>query len=195
MHAFAIPKWCVCDKLFVFSPRRQNKRRTFYIDPRCHPQTIAVVQTRAKYVFASNRPTYECYVKKSVGLTRKRKRYIIVFQYFLVPLISLFHRRVAATSGWRRCWSFLMRWTSPGKMWAGCSSSTQTPTARWKISRPSWTGPTREGWGRFDRGTKVKAQNEPCSRATASLWLLCIKRIWIRFSTLNVFALFTAALI
>uniref|UniRef100_A0A8C9T9J3 glycine dehydrogenase (aminomethyl-transferring) n=1 Tax=Scleropages formosus TaxID=113540 RepID=A0A8C9T9J3_SCLFO len=27
---------------------RQNKRRTFYIDPRCHPQTIAVVQTRAK---------------------------------------------------------------------------------------------------------------------------------------------------
>uniref|UniRef100_A0A8C4I6W7 glycine dehydrogenase (aminomethyl-transferring) n=1 Tax=Dicentrarchus labrax TaxID=13489 RepID=A0A8C4I6W7_DICLA len=29
---------------------RQNKRRTFYIDPRCHPQTIAVVQTRAKYV-------------------------------------------------------------------------------------------------------------------------------------------------
>lgn len=33
--------------LFVFF--RQNKRRTFYIDPRCHPQTIAVVQTRAKY--------------------------------------------------------------------------------------------------------------------------------------------------
>uniref|UniRef100_A0A8C9Y873 glycine dehydrogenase (aminomethyl-transferring) n=1 Tax=Sander lucioperca TaxID=283035 RepID=A0A8C9Y873_SANLU len=29
---------------------RQNKRRNFYIDPRCHPQTIAVVQTRAKYV-------------------------------------------------------------------------------------------------------------------------------------------------
>uniref|UniRef100_A0A665WEN5 glycine dehydrogenase (aminomethyl-transferring) n=1 Tax=Echeneis naucrates TaxID=173247 RepID=A0A665WEN5_ECHNA len=29
---------------------RQNKRRTFYIDPHCHPQTIAVVQTRAKYV-------------------------------------------------------------------------------------------------------------------------------------------------
>uniref|UniRef100_A0A8C2YVU9 glycine dehydrogenase (aminomethyl-transferring) n=1 Tax=Cyclopterus lumpus TaxID=8103 RepID=A0A8C2YVU9_CYCLU len=29
---------------------RQNKRRTFYIDPRCHPQTIAVVQTRAKYI-------------------------------------------------------------------------------------------------------------------------------------------------
>uniref|UniRef100_A0A8C7VA17 glycine dehydrogenase (aminomethyl-transferring) n=1 Tax=Oncorhynchus mykiss TaxID=8022 RepID=A0A8C7VA17_ONCMY len=28
---------------------RQNKRRTFYIDSRCHPQTIAVVQTRAKY--------------------------------------------------------------------------------------------------------------------------------------------------
>uniref|UniRef100_A0A8C4ZYG1 glycine dehydrogenase (aminomethyl-transferring) n=1 Tax=Gadus morhua TaxID=8049 RepID=A0A8C4ZYG1_GADMO len=26
---------------------RQNKRRTFYVDPRCHPQTIAVVQTRA----------------------------------------------------------------------------------------------------------------------------------------------------
>uniref|UniRef100_A0A673X8G4 glycine dehydrogenase (aminomethyl-transferring) n=1 Tax=Salmo trutta TaxID=8032 RepID=A0A673X8G4_SALTR len=26
---------------------RQNKRRTFYIDSRCHPQTIAVVQTRA----------------------------------------------------------------------------------------------------------------------------------------------------
>lgn len=35
---------------FAFAPRRQNKRRTFYIDPRCHPQTIAVVQTRAKYV-------------------------------------------------------------------------------------------------------------------------------------------------
>ncbi|CAB1321703.1 unnamed protein product, partial [Coregonus sp. 'balchen'] len=29
---------------------RQNKRRTFYIDPRCHPQTIAVVQTRANYI-------------------------------------------------------------------------------------------------------------------------------------------------
>uniref|UniRef100_A0A7N6AHR2 glycine dehydrogenase (aminomethyl-transferring) n=1 Tax=Anabas testudineus TaxID=64144 RepID=A0A7N6AHR2_ANATE len=29
---------------------RQNKKRTFYIDPRCHPQTIAVVQTRAKYL-------------------------------------------------------------------------------------------------------------------------------------------------
>uniref|UniRef100_A0A669BNQ3 glycine dehydrogenase (aminomethyl-transferring) n=1 Tax=Oreochromis niloticus TaxID=8128 RepID=A0A669BNQ3_ORENI len=29
---------------------RQNKRRTFYVDPRCHPQTIAVVQTRAKYI-------------------------------------------------------------------------------------------------------------------------------------------------
>lgn len=36
--------------LLVFTPHRQNKRRTFYIDPRCHPQTIAVVQTRAKYV-------------------------------------------------------------------------------------------------------------------------------------------------
>lgn len=39
------------DLLLVFRPCRQNKRRTFYIDPRCHPQTIAVVQTRAKYVF------------------------------------------------------------------------------------------------------------------------------------------------
>ncbi|XP_064164076.1 glycine dehydrogenase (decarboxylating), mitochondrial-like [Anguilla rostrata] len=29
---------------------RKNKRRTFYIDPRCHPQTIAVVQTRARYI-------------------------------------------------------------------------------------------------------------------------------------------------
>uniref|UniRef100_A0A8C7SLR0 glycine dehydrogenase (aminomethyl-transferring) n=1 Tax=Oncorhynchus mykiss TaxID=8022 RepID=A0A8C7SLR0_ONCMY len=29
---------------------RQNKRRTFYIDPRCHPQTIAVVQTRYLYL-------------------------------------------------------------------------------------------------------------------------------------------------
>uniref|UniRef100_A0A8C6UN93 glycine dehydrogenase (aminomethyl-transferring) n=1 Tax=Neogobius melanostomus TaxID=47308 RepID=A0A8C6UN93_9GOBI len=28
---------------------RQNKKRTFYIDPRCHPQTIAVVETRANY--------------------------------------------------------------------------------------------------------------------------------------------------
>lgn len=41
---------CHSDQLFVFIPYRQNKRRTFYIDPRCHPQTIAVVQTRAKYV-------------------------------------------------------------------------------------------------------------------------------------------------
>lgn len=46
----------VCDGLTVameasvgcFVSHRQNKRRTFYIDPRCHPQTIAVVQTRAK---------------------------------------------------------------------------------------------------------------------------------------------------
>lgn len=29
---------------------RQNKRMIFYIDPRCHPQTIAVVQTRANYI-------------------------------------------------------------------------------------------------------------------------------------------------
>lgn len=42
---------CHSDQSFVFTPHRQNKRRTFYIDPRCHPQTIAVVQTRAKYVF------------------------------------------------------------------------------------------------------------------------------------------------
>lgn len=38
----------------IFAPHRQNKRRTFFIDPRCHPQTIAVVQTRAKYVFYSS---------------------------------------------------------------------------------------------------------------------------------------------
>lgn len=35
--------------LLIFASHRQNKRRTFYVDPRCHPQTIAVVQTRAKY--------------------------------------------------------------------------------------------------------------------------------------------------
>uniref|UniRef100_A0AAX7URP0 glycine dehydrogenase (aminomethyl-transferring) n=1 Tax=Astatotilapia calliptera TaxID=8154 RepID=A0AAX7URP0_ASTCA len=33
---------------------RQNKRRTFYVDPRCHPQTIAVVQTRAKMILITN---------------------------------------------------------------------------------------------------------------------------------------------
>uniref|UniRef100_A0A8C9P1R8 glycine dehydrogenase (aminomethyl-transferring) n=1 Tax=Spermophilus dauricus TaxID=99837 RepID=A0A8C9P1R8_SPEDA len=28
---------------------RHNKRRKFFVDPRCHPQTIAVIQTRAKH--------------------------------------------------------------------------------------------------------------------------------------------------
>ena len=28
---------------------RHNKRRKFFVYPRCHPQTIAVVQTQAKY--------------------------------------------------------------------------------------------------------------------------------------------------
>ncbi|KAI1904809.1 hypothetical protein AGOR_G00009500 [Albula goreensis] len=29
---------------------RKNKKKLFYIDPRCHPQTIAVVKTRANYI-------------------------------------------------------------------------------------------------------------------------------------------------
>lgn len=32
---------------------RHNKRRKFFVDPRCHPQTIAVVLTRANYIGVS----------------------------------------------------------------------------------------------------------------------------------------------
>lgn len=53
---------------------------------------------------------------------------------------------LAATSEWRRCWSCLMRWTSVGKMWLACSSSTQTLTAGWRTSPLWWTGLTKEGW-------------------------------------------------
>lgn len=50
-----------------FTPHRQNKRRTFYIDPRCHPQTIAVVQTRAKYVFYTHNQCTRYPAKTSVA--------------------------------------------------------------------------------------------------------------------------------
>ena len=33
---------------------RHNKRRKFFIDKRCHPQTIGVVETRARYRKTSN---------------------------------------------------------------------------------------------------------------------------------------------
>lgn len=55
LHLWSVQLFPVLNLLLItnscLTPYRQNKRRTFYIDPRCHPQTIAVVQTRAKYVF------------------------------------------------------------------------------------------------------------------------------------------------
>lgn len=68
------------------SPRRQNKRRTFYIDPRCHPQTIAVVQTRAKYVCTK------------IGPSVYRKAY---FCYCSVTYNTLLYRLKAGENGVR----------------------------------------------------------------------------------------------
>lgn len=121
--------------LFVFAPHRQNKRRTFYIDPRCHPQTIAVVQTRAKYVSRTHHQRVRSPLQTKWRLWRNQQ---------CVSFLS-FHCYVAATSGWRRCWSCLMRWISVERMWAVCSSSIQTLTAKWKTSQLWWTGHTREG--------------------------------------------------
>lgn len=72
------------DQLFAFPPHRQNKRRTFYIDPRCHPQTIAVVQTRAKYVFYTHNQSIrspvvkQCHVYEVIKWVNRKTTYFIM---------------------------------------------------------------------------------------------------------------------
>uniref|UniRef100_A0A671RVX1 glycine dehydrogenase (aminomethyl-transferring) n=1 Tax=Sinocyclocheilus anshuiensis TaxID=1608454 RepID=A0A671RVX1_9TELE len=69
---------------------RQNKRRIFYIDPRCHPQTIAVVQTRANSIYLSVYPSKRLYLSVYPSVRLCLSICLSVFLSMSLSVLSVF---------------------------------------------------------------------------------------------------------